>query len=73
MLVGNERSYILTRKIIFLDMCELSLLNIKKLTLYKVFIECISMQTKSPRFLLSDIKKLKHFTILQNVLFSKRL
>ena len=45
MLVGNERSYVLTQTITFLNMCELLLLNIEKLVLYKVLTECTSMQT----------------------------
>ena len=42
MLVGKERSYVVT-KASFLSTCELSLLDIKKLILYNVLTECESM------------------------------
>ena len=68
MLVGNKRSYVLTQTITFLNMCELLLLNIKKLTLYKVLTECTSMQTNSnPRFWIDSIVenlKQKYFNFL---------
>ena len=44
MLMGYETSYVLTQTIIFLSMCELLLLNIKKLILYNILTECILMQ-----------------------------
>ena len=40
MFVGNKRSYILNWTISFLSTCELSLLSIKSLILYKVLTEC---------------------------------
>ena len=40
MFVGNKRSYIRNWTISFLSTCELSLLSIKSLILYKVLTEC---------------------------------
>ena len=45
MLVGNQRSYVLTRAKSFLSTCELLLLNIKNVILYNFLTECTSMQT----------------------------
>ena len=45
MLVGNKTLYVPTQAISFLSTCELLLLNIKKLIIYNVLIECTSMQT----------------------------
>ena len=43
-LMGYEMSYVLTQTIIFLSMCELLLLNIKKIILYNILTECTLMQ-----------------------------
>ena len=40
MIVSNKFSYALTQTIRFLSMCELLLLNIKKLILYNVLTKC---------------------------------
>ena len=45
MVVSNKRLDVLTQTISFLIICELLLLNIKKLTLYNVLTECTSIQT----------------------------
>ena len=51
MLVGNKTSCVITRKISFLSMCKLLLLNIKKLIPYNFLTECTSIQmNQNPKF-----------------------
>ena len=58
MLVGNKMSNLLTQTISFLSTDELLLLNIRKLILYKVLTECISMHTNwNPKFRIHSILK----------------
>ena len=68
MLVGNKKSYVLTRTLSFLSTCELLLLIIKKLIPYNILTECTSVQTnQNLKFQIHSINeklKQKYFNFL---------